>query len=136
MMMMMIKVMTVRIMLVSNLFLLLFFPTSKNGQSSEASSVQGSPGFWKIVNFAKQNLKITEQQTNNNYSIPSAYLQSVARRRRTTAAQRLRRRRSTSSTWPRKGSSATNARVFMFLDFCQLLLLPLCPSQTSLLPCT
>ena len=83
----------------------------------------------------KLNLKITEQQTNNNYSsIPSAYLQSVARRRRTTAAQRPRRRRSTSSTWPRKGSSATNARVFMFLDFCQLLLLPLyASSQTSLL---
>ena len=62
-MMMMIKVMTVRIMMVSNLFLLLFFPTPKNGQSSEASSVQGSPGFWKIVNFANKTWKITEQQT-------------------------------------------------------------------------
>ena len=58
-MMMMIKVMTVRIMMVSNLFLLLFFPTSKNGQSSEASSVQGSPGFWKIVNCKLQNNKQT-----------------------------------------------------------------------------
>ena len=66
----------------------------------------------------------TNKKLKNKQTIYFSNLQSTARRRSRTAAQRKRRRRSRASTWPKKGSSATNAWVFILLPFLQFFVMP------------